>query len=214
MEAASVTANKHCARPERSQRADRSVARRRGRRLRGPAGTGRWKPGRDSVAVLRRLQIAQARTTIRRRIRKGIGSSSHRVTLTVIAMAKFDDEVPGDSAISEALKKIAKERGWSDELTRRIAEARVPAIVALFVDLVRSFAGSDGGATRMARADDDRRLARARRDLGRQRGIFRAVVRFARGDRGMGNYCRARARRIRAIQVAAECSNPDPAARP
>ena len=41
-------------------------------------------------------------------------------------MAKLDDEVRGDSAISEALAKIAKERGWSDDLTRRIAEARVP----------------------------------------------------------------------------------------
>jgi hypothetical protein len=41
-------------------------------------------------------------------------------------MATFEDEVRGDPMISEALTKIAKERGWSDELTRRIAEARVP----------------------------------------------------------------------------------------
>src|SRR5579863_1344157 len=30
----------------------------------------------------------------------------------------------------------------------------------------------------------------------------------------MGNYCRARPRRLRAIQAPAECSNPDPAAGP
>ena len=41
-------------------------------------------------------------------------------------MAKSDDEVRDDPMISEALAKIAKERGWSDELTRRMAAARVP----------------------------------------------------------------------------------------
>src|SRR5258708_12117399 len=37
-----------------------------------------------------------------------------------------DDDLRNDPVISEALAKIAKERGWSDELTRRMAELRVP----------------------------------------------------------------------------------------
>jgi hypothetical protein len=101
--------------------------------------------------------------------------------------------------------------GRTDAPDRRRARA---ALIALFVDLVWPFAGADRRAAQVVRTDDDRRLARARRYLCRQRGILGAVVRLAGGDRRLGNYRRTRARRVRAIQAATECSNPNPAARP
>ena len=79
--------------------------------------------------------------------------------------SRDDDPRNDDPAISGALAKIAKEARWPWELTRRVAELRVPLGSLYGWTLVWPLAGANRRATRIVRAHDGRQPARPRCDL-------------------------------------------------